>query len=134
MSDSAADIGKRVVSEMTENLRQNVAEIKKRRNMIPEISESELALMRLVNSDPSMSVFSQTSPKPTDPAQDVVTMKQAEEDAERLVSLGFLKEITSDHQEQIDKLGVDTGRLWRVFQVTAMGRAMFGVVQSTTVH
>ena len=102
--------------------------------MIPEINESQLALMRLVTADPSMSVFSQTVVKPEDSLQDAITLRQAAIDAEYLVSLGFLKEITQDHQAQIEKIGVNTGRMWRVFQITAMGRAMFQAVQSTEVH
>ena len=101
--------------------------------IIPEITESQLALMRQVTSDPRMSVFSQTLPLPTDSAQDGSMLRQSAEDAAHLVSLGFLKDITQDHQEQIEKLGVDTGRIWQVFQITAMGRAM-SMIGSTRVH
>jgi hypothetical protein len=101
--------------------------------MIPEISESQLALMHQVTADPRMSVFSQTLPLPTDSAQDGAMLKQSAEDAAHLVSLGFLKDITSEHQEQLDKLGVDTGRMWQVFQVTELGRAI-SVTGSTKVH
>jgi hypothetical protein len=102
--------------------------------MIPQITETELALMKLVCFDPDMSVFSQTSPKPSDPLQSAIEMKQAADDADHLASLGFLKNITADHQERIDQMGANTGRVWRVFEISAMGRAMFQATTSTTVH
>ncbi len=104
------------------------------RRDIHSVTESQVALMRLVCFDPSMDVFSQTTPKPTDPLQSAIEMKQAADDAAHLVSLGFLKNITQDHQERIDQMGANTGRTWNVFQITALGRAMFGVLGSTVVH
>ena len=102
--------------------------------MIPAVSESQVALMKIVCFDPEMSVFSQTSPKPTDPLQSAIEMKQAAEDADYLASLGFLKNITADHQERIDQMGANTGRTWRVFEISAMGRAMFMATTSSTIH
>ncbi len=104
------------------------------RRDIPSVTESQIALMKLVCFDPEMSVFSQTSPKPTDPLQSAIEMKQAADDADHLVFLGFLKNITSEHQERIDQMGANTGRTWRVFEITALGRAMFQAATSTTVH
>ena len=101
---------------------------------IPSVTESQVALMRLVCFDPEMSVFSQTSPKPTDPLQSAIEMKQAAEDADYLASLGFLRNITADHQERIDQMGANTGRTWRVFEITYLGRAMFAASTSLTVH
>src|ERR1700686_762555 len=101
---------------------------------IPSVTESQVALMKLVCFDPDMSVFSQTSPKSSDPLQSAIEMKQAADDADRLASLGFLKNITADHQERIDQMGANTGRMWRVFEITYLGRAMFAASTSLTVH
>jgi hypothetical protein len=101
---------------------------------VSSVTESQVALMKLVCFDPEMSVFSQTSPKPTDPLQSAIEMKQAAEDADYLASLGFLRNITADHQERIDQMGANTGRTWRVFEISALGRAMFQAATSTTVH
>ena len=92
---------------------------------IPEISESQLRTMLSVCRDPQLSVFSQTSPIDADPLAFKVVLGQAEKDVEHLVSLRLLKEITADHLEQIERTNAESGRTWRVFSVTALGRAMF---------
>jgi hypothetical protein len=102
--------------------------------MIPEITESQLKTMLAVCQNPDMSVFSQTSPKDTDPLALQCVMQQGERDVEHLVSLRMLKEITAEHQEQIDKTNADSGRNWKVFEITALGRAMFQAYTSPTVQ
>ena len=92
---------------------------------IPEITESQLKTMLLVCRDPQMSVFSQTAPIDADPLAFKVVLGQAEKDVEHLVSLRLLKEITAEHQEQINTTNAESGRTWRVFEITALGRAMF---------
>ena len=91
----------------------------------PEITQRQILVMRQVCSDPDMSVFSQCSPKSTDNLGMAVLVKQANDDSEYLVSLGFLKNITADHQERITKVNAETGREWSVYEVTDIGRAMF---------
>ena len=98
---------------------------------IPEITASQLEVMQKICFDPEMSVFSQCSVKPTDPLKEAAEAVQAMKDSEYLCTLGFLREITADHKERIDRLAKDTDRNWRVFQVTAMGRAMFGITTSS---
>lgn len=102
--------------------------------MIPSVTESQVKLMSTVCTDPNMSVFSQTSSKDGDGLIMSIAMDEAQRDADYLVSLGFLKNITSDHLEQIAKVNAETGRTWRVFEITAMARAMFQAYTSTTVH
>src|SRR5271157_1150691 len=92
---------------------------------IPEINESQLKTMLTVCRNPDMSVFSQTSPQDSDPLAFKVVLGQAEKDIDYLVSLKFLKEITADHREQIEKTNEESGRNWRVFEITSLGRAMF---------
>ena len=92
---------------------------------IPEISESQLRTMLSVCRDPQLSVFSQTSPIDADPLAFKVVLGQAQKDVDHLVALKLLKEITADHLEQIEKTNEESGRNWKVYEVTALGRAMF---------
>lgn len=101
---------------------------------IPEVTEKQVELMKTVCYDPNMSVFSQCSTKPEDDLQVVINASQARKDAEYLCTLGFLKNITGDHREQVDKMNVDTGREWMVFEITALGRAMFQISTGTMVN
>ena len=102
--------------------------------MIPEITESQLNLMNQVCFDPQMSVFSQTHSKEGDTPEAAIMMDRGKADTEYLVSLGFLKDITVDYQVRIDDISKETGRTWRVYEVTAMGRAMFQAATSSTKH
>jgi len=77
-----------------------------------------------------MSVFSQTSSKEGDDPEAAAIMDKGRSDTEHLCSLGFLKEITEGHQSRIDEINKETGRTWRVYEITAMGRAMFGITVS----
>ena len=101
---------------------------------IPEITESQLKTMLLVCRDPQMSVFSQTSPVDADPLAFKVVLGQAEKDVEHLVSLRLLKEITADHQEQIEKTNEESGRKWKVFEITPLARAFFQAFTSPLVN
>ena len=94
---------------------------------IPEITDSQMKLMNTVCFDPGMSVFSQTSSKEGDAPEAKEAMDQGAKDADHLSALGFLKEVTADHQEKITEINQSTGRTWRVFEITATGRAMFQV-------
>jgi hypothetical protein len=102
--------------------------------MIPEVTEKQVALMQTVCYDPNMSVFSQCNTKPEDDLQVAVNATQARRDAEYLCTLGFLKNITADHREQVDKMNENTGREWQVYEIKAMGRAMFQASTSSTVN
>lgn len=92
---------------------------------IPEIDERSYELIRALCCDPSMSTFAQYSIAPEDPITMQVQNKQADEDIQFLCSLGFLKDITEEHREQIDKHNEETKRNWKIYEVTAMARAMF---------
>lgn len=93
--------------------------------LIPEITESQLNLMNQVCFDPNMSVFSQTHSKEGDAPEEATMLDKGKADTEYLVSLGFLKEITENHLEKINEVCKKTNRTWLVYEVTAMGRAMF---------
>ena len=101
---------------------------------IPEITDSQLKLMIIICGDPTMSVFSQAAFIESDPLALKVVLKQAEEAVEHLVFLKMLKEITADHLEQIEKANAESGRAWKVFEITALGRAMFQAYTTPAVH
>jgi hypothetical protein len=61
-------------------------------------------------------------------------MSQGAKDAEHLVELRFLKDITADHQEQIRKTEEESGRTWKVYEVTCLGRALFQAFTSLLVN
>lgn len=104
------------------------------KSAIPEITEDQLKLLKQITYDPNMSVFSQTSPLPTDPLTSQIIMAQAEKDVDYLCGLGFIKDITADHMEQVQKTNESSGRNWRVFELRPLGRAMFQADLSTVVN
>lgn len=101
---------------------------------IPEVSEHDVKLMKQVCFDPNMSVFSQCSLKSEDPLEEATEAARAAVSAKHLASLGFLKEITAEHQERINTMNENSGRVWSVFEITAMGRAFFQLQGSSLVH
>lgn len=102
--------------------------------VIPEVTEGQVGLMKQVCFDPEMSVFSQCSVKPEDPLEEATKAQRARVDAEHLCTIGFLKNITAEHQERINQLNTKTDRSWEVYEITAMGRAMFQLATSSTIH
>ena len=101
---------------------------------IPSITESQLKTMLMVCSNPDMSVFSQTSPIDADPLAFKVVLGQAQKDVDHLVALNLLKEITADHLEQIERTNAESGRTWRVFELTPLARAFFQAFTSPLVN
>jgi|ERR1039458_5593404 hypothetical protein len=101
---------------------------------IPRITDEQLKLMIDVCFNPNMSVFSQCDPKPEDPLHEAVLATQAQKDTLHLCELGFLKDITGDHKERIEHLNAKTERVWKVYQITAMGRAMCQVETSKAIN
>jgi hypothetical protein len=101
---------------------------------IPEITAEQLTLITGVCSDVQMGVFSQCDPVPGDALIDATLAVKARRDAERLVELGFLRNITEDHREQIDKQNAATGRVWTVFAVTPLARAVFQATLSNSIN
>lgn len=97
--------------------------------MIPEVTESQCKLMSEVCLNPNMATFAQCSTNSNDSLPTASLITQAQRDADHLVSLGLLKNITEDHKEQVELHNKQTQRTWRIFEVTPMGRAFF---QATT--
>jgi hypothetical protein len=101
---------------------------------IPEITESQLKTLLTVCLDPNTSVFSQSAPMVSDTLASQIALSQLEKDAEHLVALKLLKEITADHLERIEKTNAETGRTWRVFEIRPLARAMFQAYCSPLVN
>jgi hypothetical protein len=101
---------------------------------IPEITESQLKLLMEVCYDPAMSVFSQCNHLPTDNIEDATKNIEAQKDTQRLIELKLLREITEDHKEQIEQMGIRTGRVWHVYQLEPLGRALFQAQLTTAIQ
>ena len=101
---------------------------------IPSITKSQVKLMVTVCTDAGMGIFSQCSAKDSDSTTDKILMAEAASDVDAMASLGFIKEITADHSEQLVKQSELTGRKWRIFQVEPLGRAIFQAYCSPTLH
>lgn len=102
---------------------------------IPQLTESQLRLLMEITNVPGMTVFSQSSTLPTDLLNDSIMNAQAERDTEYLISIGFVKELTSENAEQLATLKETTGRTWRVFEITNMALKMFkGAPSNPTVN
>src|SRR5271157_1585023 len=100
----------------------------------PEITADQLTLITGVCSDAEMGIFSQCDPIPGDALVDAALTAKARHNAEKLVELGLLKNITEQHQEQINRQNEATGRVWNVYAVTPLARAMFQAQLSTAVN
>jgi hypothetical protein len=101
---------------------------------IPEITEGQVKLMMTVCFDPTMGVFSQHEALPTDAPDDYRDWTQANRDADRLSELGFLKNITEEHREHVERAVKQAGRRFQVYEITALGRAMFQATTSPLIH
>lgn len=100
----------------------------------PEITAEQLSLITGACTEADMGVFSQCDPIPGDALIDATLTAKARRDAEKLVELGLLRNITVQHQEQINKQNEATGRIWQVYAVTPLARAMFQTQLSTSVN
>ena len=91
---------------------------------ISQISEEqERALEEMCG---PINVFSQIVPeKDKDGDRDEEWVKLTNE-TEQLVILGLLTEITDDHKQRLAEVFIETNRHYRVFEITPVGKAMFG--------
>lgn len=94
---------------------------------IPEINQHELDIMNQVCYDTNQSVFSQTSSRVDDHPDIAEQLNLTEAATKHLCELGFVEDITGaeQHVEKLKEIEKNTGRTWRVYEITAMGRAMF---------
>jgi hypothetical protein len=100
---------------------------------IPEITPDCLELLNGVLAE-FEGVFSQCSPIPSDPLFEASQATKATQDVDLLIELGLVKELTEDHKEQIEKQNAATGRKWRVYCVSPLGRALFQATCSPSIN
>jgi hypothetical protein len=99
-----------------------------------ELTAGQLKLMLEVSCDIHMSVFSQCASQPGDPLEARIKMAEAAKDVEHLIGLSLLKDITAEHLEEVLQTNLESGRDWKVFEITPLGRAFFQAYQSVTVQ
>ena len=99
------------------------------RNMIPQINEEQVK--DLVAMTGPIDAFSQVVPSPDADGPNYEKFMSKVRDTEQLVILGLIKEITDDCGEKLANIYAMTNRMFRVFQITDIGRAMFSVERTT---
>lgn len=102
--------------------------------IVPQLTEGQVVLLKEVCFDQSLTVFSQSESIPEDALPLAISMTQAGRDAEILATLGVLKDISGNHQADLDAMKTRTGRGWKVYEVPLETRLMFSPKASTTIH
>jgi hypothetical protein len=92
---------------------------------IPELTERQLNLIVGACQDIEMNVFCQCNVLPTDDFGIACKTIEAAADVEALIVLKLVKEITEENKEKVEEQNIQTGRIWRVYTVTPLGRALF---------
>jgi len=100
---------------------------------VPEITPDCLELINGVLTA-FQGVFSQCDPIPSDPLFEAEQARKGQQDVDLLIELGLVKELTEDHKEQIEKQNAATGRKWRVYCVSPLGRALFQATCSPSIN
>lgn len=96
----------------------------------PQLNADQVEL--LTNMTNGLGVFSQVIPDTKlESYKDYTEAMEVVRDNEQLVILGLLKEITDepDTKEKLINVYAMTHRLWRVFQITEIGKAMFDGIE-----
>lgn len=91
---------------------------------IPEIDADELKLITDCAIG-DMATFSQTVANEKDSDTDRILWSKSADVVSHLTELGLLAEITEKHQKAINAHKQATGREFRIYEITAMGRALF---------
>ena len=91
---------------------------------IPELNAEQIALLN--DMCVGVDAFSECIPEESkDAPEDYKAGMDKLRDTEQLLILGLIKEITNDNSMRLAEVFHATGRLFRVFQITAVGKAMF---------
>jgi hypothetical protein len=97
---------------------------------IPQLNAEQVALLEsMVN---GLGAFSQAVPDPKlESYKDYTEAMEVVRDNEQLVILGLIKEITDEEaiKEKMANIYAMTSRLWRVYEITAIGKAMFDGIE-----
>ncbi len=73
-----------------------------------------------------INVFSQIVPEKEKDGNRYEEWIQLTAETEQLVILGLIREITKDHTQRLGEVFLETNRHYRVFEITPVGKAMFG--------
>jgi hypothetical protein len=97
---------------------------------IPQLNAEQVALLESMVS--GVGAFSQATPDAKlDNYKDYTEAMESVRDNEQLVILGLIKEITDDHKDKIANLYSITNRMFRVYEITEIGRRLFDGVKRT---
>ncbi len=97
----------------------------------PQINEEQVKTLQDMCG--AISAFSQVIPDEKIDGTDYAIFMDKTRDTEQLVILGLVKEITDQCGDKLANIFSMTGRLFRVFEITEVGRAMFSKM-SKTIH
>lgn len=96
---------------------------------IPQINEEQIKDLKAMCG--AIDAFSQVVPSQDADGPNYEPFMEKVRDTEQLVILGLIKEITDDCGEKLANIYAMTNRMFRVFQITDIGRAMFGTERKT---
>jgi hypothetical protein len=99
---------------------------------IPQINESQV--QRLVNMCGAINAFSEVVPEEKLDGPNYEHFMDELRDTEQLVILGLIREITDQCGEKLANIYSMTSRMFRVFEITNVGRAMFSKPDRTWVN
>ena len=97
---------------------------------IPQLNAEQVAL--LTSMATGVGAFSQVIPDAKlESYKDYTEAMEVVRDNEQLVILGLIKEITDEEaiKEKMANIYAMTSRLWRVYEITAIGKAMFDGIE-----
>ena len=98
--------------------------------MIPSINEAQLHTLNEMVS--GTNAFSQLVPDPSkDTPSDLALWQKGEAETQQLVDMGLIVETTEQCKDQISRVFLTTNRLFRVFETSAICRAMFSDTHRT---
>ena len=92
--------------------------------MISEITAEQVRALEEMCG--AISVFSQIVPEQDKDGDRYTEWMQVTAETGQLVILGLVKEITDDHKQRLAEVFIETNRHYRVFEITPVGKAMFG--------
>ena len=97
--------------------------------MIPEVNAEQVLVLQSMCG--TISAISQCVPEESKDGDLYKDGMEKLRDTEQLVILGLLKEISNDNSMKLAEIFSMTGRLFRVFEITAAGKAMFSGEERT---
>jgi len=91
---------------------------------IPQINEAQLTRLKAYAS--GLGAFSQVVPvEEKDGKENYETYMETVRDTDQLVILGLVKDITEQCSVKVGQLFTMTGRWFRIYEITEVGKALF---------